>query len=187
MENIKGNYEIRSIKEKEITLFIPTNSNSKVLFHPKHKVKFIEQIDHTGMKQALESNFEGLKVHLEHNRLINLASSVEYKEVENGFEFNVVLNAGTEELRKKVEAKELSVSFGFRALKDSWNKVTNLYHRTVERLALFEISLVENPAYGSSFAECRSLDEMIKAEQLERERAKALLYVMKHRERMIVK
>lgn len=172
-----NNIEIRSIEENKITMFIPTNSNSKVLFHPKHKVSFVEQIDHRGMKEALESNSEGLKVHLEHNNLINLASKVEHREVEGGFEFDVVLNDGCEELRKKVEAKELQVSFGFRALQDTWNKVTNMYHRVVEKMELFEISLVENPAYGSSFAECRSLDEMIKAEQLER--AKAELFLMK--------
>lgn len=111
--------------------------------------------------------------------LINIASKVEHREVENVFEFDVVLNDGTEELRKKVEAKELPVSFGFRSLDDVWNKVTNLYQRTVKQLEIFEISLVENPAYGSSFAECRSLDKMIKAEQLERERAKAQLYIMR--------
>lgn len=172
-----NNVEIRGIEEKKITMFIPTNANSKVLFHPVHKVNFVEQIDHRGMKEALEGNSEGLKVHLEHNKLINLAKTVEHREVEGGFEFDVVLNEGCEELRKKVEAKELQVSFGFRAIKDTWNKVTNMYHRMVEKMELFEISLVENPAYGSSFAECRSLDEMIKAEQ--KQRAEAELFLIK--------
>ena len=172
-----NNIEIRNVEDKKITMFIPTNSNSKVLFHPIHKVNFVEQIDHRAMKEALESNSEGLKVHLEHNKLINIASNVEYREVEGGFEFDVVLNEGTEELRKKVEAKEMQVSFGFRCLSDVWNKVSNLYHRVVEKMELFEISLVENPAYGGSFAECRSLDEMLKEE--EKLKLKAIYHLLK--------
>ncbi|MBD3107179.1 HK97 family phage prohead protease [Bacillus sp. AGMB 02131] len=179
MENIKISHEIRSINENKITMFIPTNTNSKVLYHPKHKVSFVEQIDHQGMMTALKENPKGLKVHLEHNKLINIAKRVEYREVENGIEFDVVLNEGCDELRKKVEANELQVSFGFKALEDTWNKAMNLYHRVVEKLELFEISLVENPAYASSFAECRSLDEMLMEEQRVRIKAKYHLLKLK--------
>jgi len=176
-----NNVEIRNISDKEnkITLFIPTNTNSRVLFHPKHKVNFIEQIDHNGLKESLKSNSSGLKVHYEHQDVINIAKNIKVREIEGkGFEFDIELNEGTEELRNKVKEKELQVSFGFNAIKDRWKKTTkNLYERLVEKLDVFELSLVSSPAYSQSYAEIRSLDEMLKTEK--RVKAEAYLYIVK--------
>ncbi|MGV3240551.1 hypothetical protein ACEF17_10600, partial [Streptococcus hyovaginalis] len=72
------NFEIRSVEENKILMFLPTNSYSKPMKHPTKGITFIEKIPTETMKTALESNSEGLKVHLEHSKLINLASDLEW-------------------------------------------------------------------------------------------------------------
>ncbi|MDZ4427305.1 HK97 family phage prohead protease [Bacillus cereus] len=51
-----------------------------------------------------------------------------------------------------------NLSFGFRALKDSWTSLDNMAIRTVEELELYEISAVVNPAYIQSSISSRSID-----------------------------
>lgn len=52
-----------------------------------------------------------------------------------------------------------NMSFGFRSLKDSWQKLSNgMYQRTVEALELFEVSAVRLPAYQDSIIQARSLE-----------------------------
>ena len=51
------------------------------------------------------------------------------------------------------------MSFGFKALKDSWVKrSTGLYERTIEELSLAEVSVVRNPAYAHSGISARNID-----------------------------
>lgn len=51
-----------------------------------------------------------------------------------------------------------SMSFGFRALKDSWQKIEGIAVRTVHELELYEVSAVRNPAYMSSSISARGID-----------------------------
>lgn len=51
-----------------------------------------------------------------------------------------------------------NLSFGFRALKNSWTSLDNMAIRTVEELELYEISAVVNPAYIHSSISARSID-----------------------------
>lgn len=51
-----------------------------------------------------------------------------------------------------------SMSFGFRALKDSWQKIEGIAVRTVHELELYEVSCVRNPAYASSSISARGID-----------------------------
>ncbi|MDG0062107.1 phage major capsid protein [Priestia sp. P5] len=51
-----------------------------------------------------------------------------------------------------------SMSFGFRALKESWQKVEGIAIRTIHELELFEVSAVRNPAYMSSSISARGID-----------------------------
>lgn len=51
-----------------------------------------------------------------------------------------------------------NMSFGFRAIKDSWSRINNEIIRTVEELELFEVSAVKNPAYAQSSLSARSID-----------------------------
>lgn len=174
------NFEIRSVEENKILMFLPTNIYSKPMKHPTKGITFIEKIPTETMKTALESNSEGLKVHLEHSKLINLASDLEWRAVEDGFEFEVALNNGTEELRRQVADNKYKVSFGFTSLKDSWKKASNnIYERIVENMKISEISLVSNPAYTSSFAETRSLNDLLKKEEIERKKAEARLMYLR--------
>ncbi|UZJ79438.1 phage major capsid protein [Fictibacillus sp. KU28468] len=52
-----------------------------------------------------------------------------------------------------------NMSFGFRAIKDSWKKsVQGYFERTVQDLELFEVSVVRDPAYSSSTISARGID-----------------------------
>lgn len=52
-----------------------------------------------------------------------------------------------------------NMSFGFRTVSDSWRSIgTNLYERTIEELELFEVSVVEKPAYTSSTIAARGIE-----------------------------
>jgi len=51
-----------------------------------------------------------------------------------------------------------NMSFGFRTIRDSWKNIGgNLYERTIEELELFEVSVVEKPAYTSSTIAARGI------------------------------
>jgi HK97 family phage major capsid protein len=49
------------------------------------------------------------------------------------------------------------MSFGFRAVKDSWKKMNDYLERTVHDLELFEVSVVRDPAYSSSTISARGI------------------------------
>jgi HK97 family phage major capsid protein/HK97 family phage prohead protease len=52
-----------------------------------------------------------------------------------------------------------NMSFGFRAIKDSWKKnVQGYFERTVQDLDLFEVSVVRDPAYSQSSISARGID-----------------------------
>ncbi|MFF3025668.1 phage major capsid protein [Gottfriedia sp. NPDC057948] len=52
-----------------------------------------------------------------------------------------------------------NMSFGFRVIKDTWNKTTSgIYERTVHELELFEVSAVKDPAYSQSTIAARAID-----------------------------
>lgn len=52
-----------------------------------------------------------------------------------------------------------NMSFGFRTVKDSWKSIEpGLYERTIEELELFEVSVVEKPAYTSSTIAARGIE-----------------------------
>lgn len=51
------------------------------------------------------------------------------------------------------------MSFGFRALKDSFDKVGNFVKRTIEDMEVFEVSILDvEPAYLGTLAEVRQLE-----------------------------
>lgn len=51
------------------------------------------------------------------------------------------------------------MSFGFKVLEDSWDiGQDGIYERTIEKIALREVSTVRNPAYAASIIEARGID-----------------------------
>lgn len=51
------------------------------------------------------------------------------------------------------------MSFGFRSLSDKWRKLSDgTYERSIEKLALSEVSVVRNPAYPQSMISARGID-----------------------------
>ncbi|SIT90625.1 phage major capsid protein [Edaphobacillus lindanitolerans] len=51
-----------------------------------------------------------------------------------------------------------NMSFGFRAIKDSWKLVEGIAVRTIEQLELFEVSVVKNPAYSQTEISARGIE-----------------------------
>jgi len=51
-----------------------------------------------------------------------------------------------------------NMSFGFRAIKDSWRNMGDHFQRTVDELELFEVSVVRDPAYAQSSISARGID-----------------------------
>jgi HK97 family phage major capsid protein/HK97 family phage prohead protease len=52
-----------------------------------------------------------------------------------------------------------NMSFGFRAIRDSWKKsAQGYYERTVHELELYEVSVVRDPAYSQSSISARGID-----------------------------
>lgn len=70
-----------------------------------------------------------------------------------------------------------NMSFGFKAVKDTWSKRGTHFERTVDDLELFEVSVVRDPAYPASSISARGIDlveempeeEVTKLETEERE------------------
>lgn len=51
-----------------------------------------------------------------------------------------------------------NMSFGFRAVKDSWRNMGDHFERIVNDLELFEVSVVRDPAYSQSSISARGID-----------------------------
>ncbi|MCM3115470.1 phage major capsid protein [Neobacillus sp. MER 74] len=51
-----------------------------------------------------------------------------------------------------------NMSFGFRAVKDSWRNMGDYFERTVTELDLFEVSVVRDPAYANSTISARGIN-----------------------------
>ena len=51
------------------------------------------------------------------------------------------------------------MSFGFKAIKDTFNHVGNYLQRTIEDMELFEVSILDKtPAYNNTLVEARELN-----------------------------
>lgn len=77
-----------------------------------------------------------------------------------GLTFDLSVDRFTDQQRSALEDGDLQVSFGFRVREDRWQKRDgDIIVRSLIDVDLSEISLVINPAYPSTEAALRSLDE----------------------------
>ncbi|WP_202600227.1 HK97 family phage prohead protease [Sphingobium yanoikuyae] len=77
-----------------------------------------------------------------------------------GLTFDLSVDRFTDQQRSALEDGDLQVSFGFRVREDRWEKRDgDIIVRSLIDVDLSEISLVINPAYPSTEAALRSLDE----------------------------
>lgn len=127
--------------------------------------QFRERIKPGAFKEAIESRNREIEFLAEHDTKLVLAStrnsSLELTENEQGLFMRAKITPTSygKDYYTLISDKLISsMSFGFRAIKDSWTKMGDVAIRTVEKLELFEVSAVKNPAYTQSQIAARNIE-----------------------------
>lgn len=159
------NKELRFINET-----LTTNENEgeifgrAIVFNSEAPIgdKFIEVIEPSALKKTL-SESKNIPLFFNHNNNFLLASTstgnLKLEERDDGLYFssNIINTSYGEDVKKLVRAGELKgVSFSFSVVKEEWKKKNNEVYRNVKELRLYEISLVQSPAYKDTFANIRN-------------------------------
>lgn len=91
-------------------------------------------------------------------------NSLNLKETDNGLEMSAKITKttwGQDTYRLISDGIIKGMSFGMRVLKDNWKMSSgNIPLRTINKIELFEVSAVRNPAYKSSDIEARNINEI---------------------------
>jgi HK97 family phage prohead protease len=128
---------------------------------------FVEQIAPGAFSETIKGDVRCLFNHQNDNVLGRTASgTLRLWEDDVGLRFEVDLPDTTigRDVAKLVERRDISgCSFGFRALKQTWDDTTEPPGRTLEKVEISEISIVTFPAYPDTSVGLRSL-EVIRAE-----------------------
>ncbi|MBB3523091.1 HK97 family phage prohead protease [Rhizobium sp. BK456] len=137
---------------------------------------FVEQIAPGAFTETIKGDVRCLFNHDSDNVLGRTTSgTLRLWEDEIGLRFEVDLPDTSlgRDIGKLVERRDISgCSFGFRAVKQTWDDTTHPPGRTLEKVEISEISIVTFPAYPDTSVGLRSL-EAIRAEAREDERRKA--------------
>lgn len=128
--------------------------------------RFVEKISKGAFQRALSNSKGDIDFLAEHDSSTVLASTkngtLELVEDDKGLLMRAkIINTSTgrdwyEMIRSGLIT---NMSFGFRAIKDTWKSVTqDLSERTISELELYEVSAVRNPAYAQSSISSRGID-----------------------------
>jgi|GEM_PF-494402 len=128
--------------------------------------KFVERIAPGAFAKALQNATNDIDFLAEHNDKLILAStrngSLKLTEDNNGLymEATIAPTSWGKDYYQLIQDGILrNMSFGFVALKDSWDvREDGVYERTIEDLELVEVSVVKNPAYSQSTIAARGID-----------------------------
>ncbi len=155
--------------------------------------KFKETISPGAFAAAIENRSNEIEFLAEHNKERVLAStkndSLILREDENGLYMEARVaptTYGKDYYTLISEGLIGAMSFGFRAIKDSWKHVEGVAIRTVEQLELFEVSAVKNPAYLQSTISARNIElvekiEVPTEEQIKEERGNLDMMILEER------
>jgi HK97 family phage prohead protease len=138
-----------------------TNQYSEML---GRESRFKEVIKPGVWQRAIEKAKE-IHFYAEHDKNKILAStrngSLELREDEQGLHMTATISPtswGKDYYQLIKDGILQNMSFGFRAIKDSWRNMGDYFERTVSDLELFEVSVVRDPAYASSSISARGID-----------------------------
>lgn len=128
--------------------------------------KFVERIAPGAFARALQNATNDIDFLAEHNDQLILAStrngSLTLKEDNTGLYMEATIaptSWGKDYFQLIQDGILRNMSFGFIALKDSWDvREDGVYERTIEELQLIEVSVVKNPAYSQSTIAARGID-----------------------------
>jgi HK97 family phage major capsid protein/HK97 family phage prohead protease len=138
-----------------------TEHYSELLGHSKRfKEKIAKGAFSNAIRKAKEIHFLA-----EHDNKQILAStrngSLQLSEDENGLYMSATISPtswGKDYYQLIKSGIMRNMSFGFRAIKDSWRNRGDYFERTVNELELFEVSVVRDPVYSNSTIAARGID-----------------------------
>ncbi|OQR54820.1 phage major capsid protein [Bacillus sp. CDB3] len=132
--------------------------------YDKHGKPFIERVMPNVFEKALKRGND-VKLLLEHDKNMLLArtkdETLKLTETSKGLEMeaNLVPSTHSEHIHSSIKRGTLSnMSFGMVVLDDVWTKEKGVNQRSITDLALYECSIVSDPAYEDSAIEARSND-----------------------------
>ncbi|PEF36501.1 phage major capsid protein [Bacillus wiedmannii] len=132
--------------------------------YDKHGKPFIERVMPNVFARALQ-RAKDVKLLNEHDKNMLLArtkdETLKLKETSRGLEMeaNLVPSKLSEHIHASIKRGTLSnMSFGMIVLDDVWTKEKGINQRSITDLALYECSIVSDPAYEDSTIEARSND-----------------------------
>lgn len=142
-------------------------SISEILINPSNGRKFRETISKGVFRDAINSA-ERIDFLAQHDKKQILSTtdnnSLNLKETDNGLEMSAKITKttwGQDTYRLISDGIIKGMSFGMRVLKDNWKMSSgNIPLRTINKIELFEVSAVRNPAYKSSDIEARNINEI---------------------------
>ena len=139
---------------------------SEIMFSHKNGMWFQETMKTGVFQRALQKN-NAIPLLLEHDYNKQIASTLdgtlELREDAIGLRFDAIVN---EDAFNEIENRGIhSCSFGFKINEQSFEPVNSkLEKRYVSNIDLFEVSLVQNPAYIGSLVEKRALEDALEEE-----------------------
>lgn len=139
----------------------PTGEWSQTLYD-KHGNPFVERVMPSVFENALKRGND-VKLLLEHDKNMLLArtknETLKLTETSRGLEMEATLvpSNQSEHIHALIKQGTLNnMSFGMVVLDDSWTKEKGVNKRSITELALYECSIVSDPAYTQSTVEARS-------------------------------
>ncbi|OQR58316.1 phage major capsid protein [Bacillus sp. CDB3] len=162
------NFSLSEVNESSDGFFVrglvnPTGKDSHVLYDKNGK-PFIECVESGVFDDALKRGND-VKLLLEHDKNMLLArtkdETLKLTETSRGLEMeaNLVPSNQSEHIHALIKRGTLNkMSFGMAVLDDDWKKEHGVTKRYIKKLALYECSIVSDPAYEDSTIEARSND-----------------------------
>ncbi|ENB9402999.1 phage major capsid protein [Bacillus cereus] len=162
------NFSLSEVNQSSDGFFVrglvnPTGKDSHVLYD-KHGNPFIECVEPGVFADALKRGND-VKLLLEHDKNMLLArtkdETLKLTETSRGLEMEATLvpSNQSEHIHALIKRGTLNkMSFGMVVLDDEWKKENDVDKRFIKKLALYECSIVSDPAYEDSTIEARSSD-----------------------------
>lgn len=169
MEKQTVKNEIRAIENNKVKALVNNYTLSKEL--RGNNGKFREKISKDVWQKAID-NSNSVNVFINHSPYVDIMENMELRAEEDGVYLYGTLRDNAQGVYKAIQDGVINgVSFGFRALKDTFKNATGYLERTIEDMELFEISLLDvESAYYGTMVEARSLtlpNEDIRQKQLD--------------------
>lgn len=162
----KRSFSLSEVNQSSDGFFVrglvnPSGEWSQTLYD-KHGNPFVERVMPSVFENALKRGND-VKLLLEHDKNMLLArtkdETLKLTETSRGLEMeaNLVPSNQSEHIHALIKRGTLNkMSFGMVVLDDEWEQVDGVNKRSITELALYECSIVSDPAYEDSSVEARS-------------------------------